>query len=506
VVTITGTGLAHAHAVRFGRATTTSLRQISATQLQVTTPPGSGKVAVTVVSSQGTSAPSAAAHFTYTAPEAPAVAGIAPNSGPAAGGTIVTITGTKLANATAVKFGHADGTGLRPISATQLQVTTPPGSGTVPVKVVTAHGESAPSSVAQFQYVFTRVTQAVTQVLPDSGPSTGGTLVTITGTGLANASSVRFATADGSAPHAVSDTQVQVRTPPGSGTVPVTVVTPQGDSAQSAQARFTYTTAPAAPTIAGLAPMSGSSDGGTIVTITGAGLAHAASVSFGDSPATALHRISDTQLQVTTPPGSGTVPVAVATPGGKSMPSTTAEFTYTDVTAPPTITGIELRSGPAAGGMIVTIFGTGLAAPRELTFGTADATHLHPVSSTQLQVTTPPGTGTVAVTVISAAGESAPSRAATFTYTTAPPAIRSILPSKATPGSSVTITGTGLVTATTVSFGGADGSGVHPNGDTSLTVTVPPVPASRPCDAAVPVTVTAAGGTSAPRAFAFGCG
>ena len=506
VVTITGTSLSSADAVRFGHATGTSLRQLSATQLQVTTPPGSGSVPVTVVTSQGKSARSATARFTYTAPGVPAVSGVAPNSGPAAGGTIVTITGAKLATASAVRFGHAHGVNLRPISATQLQVTTPPGSGTVPVTVVTPLGESAPSSTAQFQYVFTRVNHEVTQILPGTGPSTGGTLVTITGIGLANASAVKFGTASVTDIDSISDTRLQVTTPPGSGTVPVTVVTPHGDSQQSSQARFTYTATSAAPTIGGLAPMTGSSAGGTIVTITGSGLGHAGSVTFAGRPASGLHRISDTQLQVTTPAGSGTAPVAVITPNGTSMPSATAQFTYVAATAAPTITGIDLDSGPAAGGMIVTISGSGLAEPREVTFGTAEATHLHPVSSMQLQVTTPPGTGNVPVTVISAAGKSAPSRAASFTYTSAPPTIRSIVPRKAVPGTSVTITGTGLATVTVVSFGGNGGTGVHPNGDTSLTVTVPPVPDSRPCDATVPVTGTTASGTSAPYPFAYGCG
>lgn len=503
VVTITGARLANASAVKFGQANGTHLKPISATQLQVTTPPGSGTVSVTVVTSQGKSAGGAAAHFTYTAPGVPAVSGIAPNSGPAAGGTIVTVTGTKLANPTAVRFGGVDGTMLKPISATQLEVTAPPGSGTVAVTVITPHGESAPNATAQYQYVFTRVTRAVTQVLPDSGPSTGGTLVTITGTGLANASVVRFGTNNGAELHPISDTRLQVKTPPGSGTVPVTVVTPEGESAQSAQARFTYTTVAAAPTISGLTPMTGSTAGGTIVMITGTGLSHAKSVSFGPNAGTGLNRISGTQLQITAPRGSGTVPVTVTTPAGSSRPSPTTQFTYTSGDAAPTITGLELNSGPSAGGMIVTISGTGLATPTQVTFGDTDASGLHPISATQLQVTTPAGSGTVPVTVFTAAGKSAASRAADYTYSSAPPTIKSIS-QRVPPGTSVTITGTGLATASAAAFGDAS-VGVHPNGDTSLTVTVPPVPNSGPCDASVPVTVTSRSGTSNVLKFLYGC-
>ena len=51
----------------------------------------------------GTSAPSSADQFSYVS--APTVTGINPNTGPPAGGTSVTITGTNLNGATAVRFG-----------------------------------------------------------------------------------------------------------------------------------------------------------------------------------------------------------------------------------------------------------------------------------------------------------------------------------------------------------------------------------------------------------------
>ena len=64
----------------------------------------------------GTSPTSAADQFTYTA--APAVTGLSPTSGPAAGGTSVTITGTGFTGATAVDFGTTAATSYTVVSNT----------------------------------------------------------------------------------------------------------------------------------------------------------------------------------------------------------------------------------------------------------------------------------------------------------------------------------------------------------------------------------------------------
>ena len=61
---------------------------------------------VTVTTPNGTSARRRASdQFTYNAPALPTVTGVSPTSGPAAGGTSVTVSGTNLTGATAVDFG-----------------------------------------------------------------------------------------------------------------------------------------------------------------------------------------------------------------------------------------------------------------------------------------------------------------------------------------------------------------------------------------------------------------
>jgi hypothetical protein len=77
---------------------------------------------------------------------------------------------------------------------------------------------------------------------------------------------------------------------------------------------------PSTPVVASIAPTSGTVGGGTPVVITGAGFFGATAVNFGTVPGTALSVISDTQVQVTSPPGAapGPVDVTVVTPNGTS--------------------------------------------------------------------------------------------------------------------------------------------------------------------------------------------
>ena len=86
-MTITGTNFTGATAVKFGVTAAASFTVNSATQITATSPAGSaGAVDITVTTPGGTSATGAADQFTYVTP-APTVTGVAPNSGPTAGGT-----------------------------------------------------------------------------------------------------------------------------------------------------------------------------------------------------------------------------------------------------------------------------------------------------------------------------------------------------------------------------------------------------------------------------------
>ena len=107
---------------------------------------------------------------------------ISPASGPAAGGTSVTVSGSGLTGATTVFFGTTKGTTISVnAGGTQLTVKSPAGTSgaSVNVQVVTPGGESPAVTADLFTYGPT-----ITSLSRTSGPVAGGTKVTITGTGF----------------------------------------------------------------------------------------------------------------------------------------------------------------------------------------------------------------------------------------------------------------------------------------------------------------------------------
>src|SRR4029077_6097929 len=85
-------------------------------------------------------------------PPVPTIANVNPGAGPAAGGTSVTITGTNLSGATAVKFGTANPASFTVNSDTSITAVSPSGTGTVDVTVTTPGGNSSTTAVDQFSY------------------------------------------------------------------------------------------------------------------------------------------------------------------------------------------------------------------------------------------------------------------------------------------------------------------------------------------------------------------
>lgn len=231
-VTITGTNLTGTTAVMFGSKPATGVTNVSPTQVTAVSPSGTGTVGVTVATPGGTSNP---VPFFYVG--APFKSSLGSTSGPLAGGNTITLSGTGLSTATSVSFGGVTATPTVN-SDTSLSVTVPAGvtAGPVGVSVTTAGGTNNGLS-----YTYVDV-PAITTVAPASGPTSGGTGVTITGTNLDSTDSVTF----GGAPapfSVVSTTTLSVVTPPGAaGAVDVVVTNPAGSDA--AVDAFTYVAGP----------------------------------------------------------------------------------------------------------------------------------------------------------------------------------------------------------------------------------------------------------------------
>ncbi|WP_327683258.1 IPT/TIG domain-containing protein [Kitasatospora sp. NBC_00458] len=205
-------------------------------------------------------------------------------------------------------------------------------SGTIKVTAANRNDADPSDNVSTYllgsgpQAPATQAAPAVTGVGTTTGPGTGGTAVTLTGTNLDNGF-VLFggAVAAGSC----TGTGCTVTAPGGSGSVPVTVVTPGG--AATAAATFDYTgaapPAPPAPAVSGLTTSSGPAAGGTQIYVQGSNLANG-TVSFGGVPAT-RYSCGPALCSATAPAGSGVVDVTVTTAGGASAPVVADRFTYT---------------------------------------------------------------------------------------------------------------------------------------------------------------------------------
>jgi len=175
-------------------------------------------------------------------------------------------------------------------------------------------------------------TPTVSGIAPALGPATGGTQVTIMGTGFTSGSTVSFGGFSVN-PTFVDANELMATSPAGSGTVDVTVTTPgSGTSSPSTADQFTYEPLPA---VTGVTPRTGPPTGGTRVTVMGNGFVAGTTVTFGGVtvPVT-VNSIGS--LTVVSPAGTGTVDIVVTTPGGTSTVGQADQFTY--ATGAPTVT------------------------------------------------------------------------------------------------------------------------------------------------------------------------
>lgn len=239
---------------------------------------------------------------------------ISPNQGSTGGGTLVTITGTNLSNTSAVKFGSKFATSVTNVSPTQVTAVSPSGTGVVGVTVSTSGGTSNPVS---FYYVGAPFKSSLSTT---SGPAAGGNTIDISGTGLSTATSVAFGP-NSATPTVNSDSSLSVTVPAGTaGPVAVSVTTAGGTNNGLS---YTYIDV---PTVGTVSPSSGSTSGGTAVTITGTNLDSTTSVTFGGTLAP-FSVVNATTLSAVTPPGTaGAVDVVVTNPAGSA--TAVGAFTY----------------------------------------------------------------------------------------------------------------------------------------------------------------------------------
>ena len=143
------------------------------------------------------------------------------------------------------------------------------------------------------------------------------------------------------------------------------------------------------PTITTVSPSSGSTAGGTSITITGTGFAAGATVSVGGNACTSVVVVSATSITCTTPAGSAGAKDVVVTNSDTGAATSTGGFTYVTPIGVVSITSISPKNGSIKGGTEVTITGAGFSSAATIKVGGVTAVIIKRTGSTKITIRTP---------------------------------------------------------------------------------------------------------------------
>ena len=408
----------------------------------------------------------------YTYQAAPTVSSVLPLTGPLAGGTVLTITGTGFISGASVDLGGVACGSVTVNTATEIVCTTAPRvAGNVGVIVTNNDNQSGSNAMVIFTYQDAPV---ISSVNPEAGALAGGTLLTITGTGFltTGTTAVSVGGINCTGATAVSSTQINCTTGArASGRVDIIVTNPDTQTGTSTSA-YTYQ---AAPTITSplLSPLAGALAGGTNITLAGTGFVSGATVDLGGSACSSVTVNSPSQITCTTSAhAAGAVDIQVTNPDTQTG-TLTGGYTYQMA---PAISSVSPSAGALAGGTALTITGTGFftTGTTAVSVGGINCTGATAVSSTQITCTTMFSmmAGIVDVEVTNPDTQTG-TLDFSYIYQAAPGSL-SISPIGGPLGGAtfVTITGTGFLRGATVDIGGAC-TNVMVNSSTEITCTTP---------------------------------
>ena len=183
----------------------------------------------------------------------------------------------------------------------------------------------------------------VLSISPTSGPTAGGTVVTVRGANFVTGATVTVGGVAATGVTVTGSTTIQATTAARAAGPADVSVTVDGKSSTLASA-FTYL-ALAPPTLSSISPSSGSTVGGTTVTLTGTNFAAGATVTIGGVAATGVTVLSATSLRaVTGARAAGTADVVVSV--GAQSAALVRGYTYVvpGLNPPPVITSLVVQS------------------------------------------------------------------------------------------------------------------------------------------------------------------
>ncbi|WP_018386897.1 IPT/TIG domain-containing protein [Ancylobacter sp. FA202] len=483
-VTVKGVGFNSATAVTFGSIAAAGFQVLDGHTLLATTPPqlaAGSSVPVTVTAGGATSAVTPACRYALTS----LFISVSPGFGPAAGGNMVTITGTNFdpnLDSFEVWFGTSKATDVTIVSPTEITAVVPRGVGVVEVAVGSAASAST-GVVARYSYA-----AILSDFSPKHGNFAGGTSVTLTGENFDPASTVLFGSVKAT-PAQVTPTRIVVTAPAGTVTARLNVSGPGGASTDAHELPpFSYL-----PQLDSLSPSVGTPVDDPAVTLSGSNFTPDATVSFG-GVAASLSSISATRILAVPPNGTAgaTVDVTVTTGGGRSA---ARGYTYAQLA----VTGLQPAAGPP--GTVVTIAGIGFGSSPAVLFGTEAAKQVTVnAAGTEIVCVAPGGIDDVNVSVTAGGNISPTVKASRYSYA---PILHAISPDAGMPPAEIVLTGEGFMVLRpygqpdmVVKFGATQAS-ILTSTTTSATVAVPSG-AGR-----VPVRVGTAGGKSNQVSFTY---
>lgn len=238
-VIVNGNGFVEGTVVAFGGRAAPKVEVLSDSKLRVLTPVGDlGSVTVNVRNPDDAEAFALEDGFTYVDQPPRRVMLIRPKKGAVIGNTPVTITGTGFEKGATVSIGGNPATDVTFINSTKLTAKAP--EGTVGKATVAVRNPGVPAAllVNGFRYV---ETANILGISPTQGPISGGTKVTINGTGFTPDIVVTIGNLTLTDAKYVDPQTITFKTPPALSplTVSITVTNPDEPTILLANA-FTY--------------------------------------------------------------------------------------------------------------------------------------------------------------------------------------------------------------------------------------------------------------------------
>lgn len=339
-----------------------------------------------------------------------AVTDVIPHEVRSRGGDQVMLAGIGFIDATLVYFGDQPALSSQRISATRISARVPDlPPGWHNVTVVNEFHDNDQSSMPRAIIAMGLVT--VESVSPVYGPLTGGSAVTVSGSGYRDGTTLAF----GGMPLAITQRSPEgltlgaTTTDAGSeGVVDVFVGNSWGRASLEDGFAFIDLDDPTLRVIA-IIPPAGPAQGQNMVNIVGVGLDGSSLVHFGTQQAD-CSQDSGYLISCIAPPGSdGTVDVSIQAEGGSLL--VPGGYTYIEIS----LEGINPDSGAIAGGTYANVMGSGFAEGTRVFFNDAPAQIIEVASTQVVVLRTPPGTSGPAMVRVERFGVSV-ERGDLFTY------------------------------------------------------------------------------------------